>query len=80
CGFSCNAELFQLSTVERMAHEYLTAVESLVSKPDLRISALPASWGRPDPGPNDDLVQELEQMTDEEAERLLEVELRSGLG
>jgi hypothetical protein len=79
CSFSCNAELFEPSTVNRLAQEYLAALETLVFKPDLPISAIPA-WRRgPEPTGADSLIDRLEQITDEEAERLLEAELRSGL-
>jgi hypothetical protein len=79
CSFNCNAELFEASTVDWMARQYLAAVETLVSQPDLRISGSTASWGRLEPIPTNHLVQQLEQMTDEEAERLLAAELRGGL-
>jgi hypothetical protein len=79
CSFSCNAELFQLQTVEWMVQDYLAALELCVAEPDLRISALPASWHQRNLTTTGDLLQELEQMSDEEAERVLEAELRSGL-
>jgi hypothetical protein len=80
CSFSCSAELFQLSTVDRMVDEYLAALGVMLSQPELRISTLPRSWSGASQLPTNDLVRELEQMTDEDAERLLEAELRSGLG
>jgi hypothetical protein len=62
-----------------LAQEYLAALETLVFKPDLPISAIPA-WRRgSEPTGADSLIDRLEQITDEEAERLLEAELRSGL-
>ena len=79
CSFSCNAELFEPSTVDGLAQEYLAALKTLVFKPDLPISAIPSWRRRPEPTGADSLVEELEQMTDEDAERLLEAELRSGL-
>jgi len=79
CSFSCNAELFEPSMVDRLAREYLTALETLVFHPNLPISAIPAWRREPEPTVADSLIGEVEQMTDEEAERLLEAELRSGL-
>jgi hypothetical protein len=63
-----------------MVDEYLAALGVLLSQPELRISTLPGSWSGASQLPTNDLVRELEQMTDEDAERLLEAELRSGLG
>jgi hypothetical protein len=80
CSFNCNAELFEPSTVDRLVHQYLAALEILVSKPDLPISSLPAWWRGTAAIQAHSMIQELEQMTDEEAERLLEAELRSELG
>jgi non-ribosomal peptide synthetase component F len=76
CSFNCNAGLFGTTTVARLARAYLTALELFVSHPDSRISALPNSWRESESTDRDRLVQELEQMTDEEAERLLAAELR----
>jgi non-ribosomal peptide synthetase component F len=80
CSFSCNAGLFEASTVDRLMQDYLVSLESFASNPDRAISTLPDSWDRADTIQTDRLVQELERMTDEEAERLLAAELRSGNG
>jgi non-ribosomal peptide synthetase component F len=76
CSFNCNAGLFGTTTVARLARAYLTALELFVSHPDSRISALPNSLRESESTDTDRLVQELEQMTNEEAERLLAAELR----
>jgi hypothetical protein len=78
CTFSCNAGLFEASTVNRLMQNYLATLESFASNPDRAISTLPDY--RPDSAETDRLVQELERMTDEEAERQLATELRSGTG
>jgi hypothetical protein len=78
CTFTCNAAMFEASTVARLAQEYLRSLETFVLDPERRISALPATWGGPESVPTDRLVEELERMTEEEAERLLAAELRGG--
>jgi non-ribosomal peptide synthetase component F len=78
CSVTCNAGLFEASTVARLAQEYLASLEAFALDPECRISALPDTWRKPDSVRTDRLVQELEQMTEEEAERLLAAELRSG--
>jgi len=77
CSFTCNAGLFDQSTVARLAEQYLASLETFAADPERRISTLPGS--RPGQGSShaDRLLEELEQMTDEEAERLLAAELRS---
>ncbi|MGH7578679.1 MAG: condensation domain-containing protein [Gemmatimonadales bacterium] len=77
-SFTGNAGLFDASTVVRLAQEYLASLETFARDPERRISILPDIWRAPEPVRPDRLVQELEQMTEEEAERLLAAELRGG--
>jgi non-ribosomal peptide synthetase component F len=78
CSFTCSAALFEASTVARLAQEYLKSLETFVLDPERRISVLPGTFGEPESMRTDRLVEELERMTEEEAERLLAAELRSG--
>jgi non-ribosomal peptide synthetase component F len=78
CSFTCNAGLFEASTVARLAEQYLASLETFAVDPECRISALPGTPPGPDSLRTNRLVEELEQMSDEEAERLLAAELRSG--
>jgi len=80
CTFTGNAGLFEPSTVARLAQEYLASLETFAVDPERRISVLPDTWRGPESMQTDRLVQELERMTEEEAERLLAAELRSGTG
>ncbi len=76
--FTGNAGLFDASTVARLAREYLASLETFAEDPERRISSLPNTWRAPESLEPDRLVQELERMTEEEAERLLAAELRGG--
>jgi non-ribosomal peptide synthetase component F len=78
CSFTCNAALFEASTVARLAQEYLQSLETFVLDPERRISALPGTWGESESVQTGRLVEELERMTEEEAERLLAAESRGG--
>ena len=78
CSFTCNAGRFEASTVAHLTQAYLASLETFATDPECRISGLPDTWREPESIPTDRLVQELEQMTEEEAERLLAAELRSG--
>ena len=70
--------MFEAPTIGRLAREYLALLEAFAKDPECRISALPDTWRGADLVQADLLVQELEQMTDDEAERLLAAEVRSG--
>jgi hypothetical protein len=78
CTITGDAGMFEAPTIGRLAREYRASLESFASDPECRISALPDTWRGADPDQTDLLVRELEQMTDDEAERLLAAEARSG--
>jgi non-ribosomal peptide synthetase component F len=78
CTVTCDAGLFEAPTVDRLAQDYLASLETFARDPECRISMLPDTWRGADSVQTDRLVQELEQMTEEEAERLLAAEPRSG--
>ena len=80
CSFTCDAALFEPSTVASLAQAYLASLEIFAADPECRISSLPDMLRGPEAARTGRLVQELEQMTEEEAERLLAAELRSGTG
>jgi hypothetical protein len=78
CTFTCDADRFEESTVTGLARQYHELLEALAKDPNLRITAGPDAGMRPEPAQTERLIEELEHMTDEEAERLLAAELRSG--
>jgi hypothetical protein len=79
CTITGDAGMFEAPTIGRLAREYLASLESFANDPECRISALAATGPGVAPDQTDLLVRELEQMTDDEAERLLAAEVRSGI-
>jgi non-ribosomal peptide synthetase component F len=76
CTFICNSDLFQEGTVARLARQYQELLETVARDADSRVTLC----GKPsqDLGAAPSDLAELEDMSDEEAERLLAGELRSG--
>ena len=60
----------------RLAEQYLALLEAATADPERRLSALPVlPVGQPDDA--ESILQTLDQLSDEEAERLLAAELRN---
>jgi hypothetical protein len=76
CTFICNGDLFQEGTVARLARQYQELLETVARDADSPVTLC----GKPsqDLGAAPSDLAELEDMSDEEAERLLAGELRSG--
>jgi hypothetical protein len=79
CTLTCDADLFEEATVARLASQYQELLQAIAGNPDCPVSPGPSTSRSLDLGPADRLVEELEHMSDEEAERLLAAELRSGV-
>ena len=77
CVFTCDADQFEEATVARLAQQYHELLEAIAHDPDHRVSPAMGTAPGLDAGA-DRLVEELEHMSDEEAERLLAAELRGG--
>jgi hypothetical protein len=71
CHFTYNTDVFDHSTVARLARQYRVVLEAAVAKPEQRLSALPLPLPVPASDEFERVFQELEQMSDEDAERLL---------
>ena len=76
CTFTYNTDLFDASTIARLARQYRAILEVVVSDPERPLSALlpDRSMGALDA--SERLLQELDQLSDDEAERLLAAEFR----
>ncbi len=76
CTFTYNTDLFDASTIARLARQYRAILEVVVGDPERPLSDLlpDRSMGAPDA--SERLLQELDQISDDEAERLLAAELR----
>jgi hypothetical protein len=79
CTFTCDADLFEEATVARLASQYHELLQAVADDPECPVSAGPSTGRSLDAPRADRLVEELEHMSDEEAERLLAAELRSGV-
>lgn len=76
CTVSCDAELYDEATVTRLARQYHELLHAVARDPDRRVAPETGMWQTIDPARTDRLMEEVEHMTDEEAERLLAAELR----
>lgn len=79
CTFTCDGDLFEEGTVARLAREYQELLEAVAHDPDTPIILSGSLASHPGAVPRGQLLAELEDMSDEEAERLLAAELRSGI-
>lgn len=69
CHFTYDADLFEAVTVDRIAEDYQVLLEAMAADPGKRLSALLLPLA--DVGATRRLVAELEEMSDDEAARLL---------
>jgi hypothetical protein len=76
CCFTYSTELFDRLTVARLMSHYRMLLEAAVRAPDRTLSALALPPWESDQGETERLLQELDQLSEEEAERLLETQLR----
>ena len=79
CTFIGDADLFEQPTVSRLAREYHELLEAVARDADQRLlKAAPSGWADT-ATETSRLVEEVEGMSEEEAERLLAAELRGGV-
>lgn len=76
CYFTYSTELFERTTVARLMSHYVMLLEAAVRAPDRALSALALPPWESDLDETERLLQELNQLSEEEAERLLDTQLR----
>ncbi len=75
CYFIYSTDLFERATITRLAEQYLALLEAATTDPERRLSALPVLTAD-GPREAESILQELDHLSDEDAERLLAAELR----
>ncbi len=74
CHFTFNSELLDEPLVAKLADQYRMILEAAVSDPEQRLSALPRPPAAAAPDEYERLLQDLDRISEEEAERLLAAE------
>jgi len=78
CYVTGSADLFDAPTVSRLADQYRALLAAVAANPERRISSLPLAPAEGEPDETHRVLQELDEMSEEEAGRLL-AELRDDI-
>ena len=74
CYFTYSRDLFDHARVARWVEEYEALLQAALRSPERPLALLMPRGGHPDAGEAEDLLAELERMSDEEAERALDAQ------
>jgi alpha-ketoglutarate-dependent taurine dioxygenase len=77
CYFNYNVDLFDRPRIARIVEDYRAFLEAVVAAPERPLSTLTPRRSRPDISETESLLSQLEQMSEEEAQRALDAESSS---